>query len=83
MPRYMVERTFPRGLHIPVSADGAQTCLGVVGRNADLGVTRVHSYVSDDKRARFAFMTVRTRSQSAQQPSATDCRSIRSRVSAC
>jgi Protein of unknown function (DUF4242) len=49
MPRYMVERTFPQGLHIPVTADGAQTCLGVVGRNTDVGVTWVHSYVSDDK----------------------------------
>ena len=50
MPRYMVERTFPQGLQIPVTEDGAQACLGVVGRNADLGVTWVHSYVSDDKR---------------------------------
>ena len=53
MPRYMVERTFVQGLHIPVSEDGAQTCLGVVGRNADLGVTWVHSYVSDDKKRTF------------------------------
>ena len=53
MPRYMVERTFPQGLHIPVTEDGAQTCLGVVGRNADLGVTWVHSYVSDDKKRTF------------------------------
>ena len=53
MPRYMVERTFPQGLHIPVTEDGAQTCLGVVGRNADVGVTWVHSYVSDDKKRTF------------------------------
>jgi hypothetical protein len=53
MPRYMVERTFPQGLHIPVTEDGAQTCLGVVGRNADVGVTWVHSYVSDDKTRTF------------------------------
>jgi hypothetical protein len=45
----MVERTFPQGLHIPVTADGAQTCVGVVGRNIDVGVTWVHSYVSADK----------------------------------
>ena len=50
MPRYMVERTFPQGLQIPVTAEGAQACLGVVGRNAELGVTWVHSYVSDDKK---------------------------------
>ena len=48
-PRYVVERTFPNGLQIPVTADGAQTCLAVVGSNADEGVTWVHSYVSDDK----------------------------------
>ena len=53
MPRYMVERTFAQGLHIPVTEDGAQTCLGVVGRNADVGVTWVHSYVSDDKTRTF------------------------------
>ena len=50
MPRYMVERTFPDGLEIPVNADGANVCLRVVGRNAELGVTWVHSYVSDDKK---------------------------------
>jgi hypothetical protein len=50
MPRYMVERTFPEGLHVPLTDGGAQTCLAVVNRNADLGVTWVHSYVSEDKR---------------------------------
>jgi hypothetical protein len=49
MSRYIVERTFQDGLHIPVNADGAATCLKVVGTNGDLGVTWVHSYVSDDK----------------------------------
>jgi hypothetical protein len=50
MPRYMVERTFPDGLEIPVNDDGSAVCLAVVGRNAELGVSWVHSYVSDDKR---------------------------------
>jgi len=53
MPRYVVERTFPDGLHIPVNADGAQVCLAVVGKNTDEGVTWVHSYVSDDKHKTF------------------------------
>jgi hypothetical protein len=53
MPRFMVERTFPQGLQIPVTADGAQACLNVVGNNAGLGVTWVHSYVSDDKKKTF------------------------------
>jgi hypothetical protein len=49
MARYMVERTFPEGLQIPINEEGAGVCLGVVDRNADLGVTWVHSYVSEDK----------------------------------
>ena len=53
MPRYVVERTFPEGLNIPVDAQGAATCLAVVDRNADDGVTWIHSYVSDDKRKTF------------------------------
>ena len=53
MSRYLVERTFADGLHIPISDDGAASCLGVVERNAEAGVTWVHSYVSDDKRTTF------------------------------
>ncbi|GGO26463.1 DUF4242 domain-containing protein [Deinococcus humi] len=53
MPRYMVERTFADGLEIPINAEGATACLNVVDRNADLGVTWVHSYVSEDKQKTF------------------------------
>ncbi len=53
MSRYLVQRTFPDGLHIPVTEEGSNACLGVVGRNADSGVTWVHSYVSDDKQTTF------------------------------
>ncbi len=53
MPRYLVERTFPKGLAIPVDAEGSRICLGVVDRNADDGVTWVHSYVSDDRTKSF------------------------------
>ncbi len=53
MPRYMVERSFSEGLSIPVTEDGAKACLGVVERNAEVGVTWVHSYVSDDKHKTF------------------------------
>jgi hypothetical protein len=52
MPRYMVQRTFPDGLQIPVD-QGAQVCSPVVAVNAEEGVTWVHSYVSDDKRTTF------------------------------
>ncbi|HEY7035205.1 MAG TPA: DUF4242 domain-containing protein [Thermomicrobiales bacterium] len=53
MPRYVVERTFPDGLIIPVNEDGAAACLGVVDRNAAQGVTWLQSYVSDDKKTTF------------------------------
>ena len=53
MPRYMVQRTFPQGLEFPVADGGADICRGVVERNADDGVTWVHSYVSTDKRTTF------------------------------
>ena len=49
MPRYVVERTFEEGLHIPVTEAGEKGCMGVVATNGDLGVTWVHSYVSEDK----------------------------------
>lgn len=53
MPRYMVERTFPDGLHIPVDATGAQALGKVVDTNSAQGVTWVHSYVSADKNRTF------------------------------
>ena len=53
MPRYIVERTFPDGLAIPVNSEGAQVCMNVVGNNAAQDVTWVHSYVSDDKHKTF------------------------------
>ena len=53
MPRYLVERTFPNGLSIPVDDGGAKTSLGVVDGNAAHGVTWVHSYVTPDKRSTY------------------------------
>jgi hypothetical protein len=49
----MVQRTFPEGLHIPVANRGADICRTVVDRNAEEGVTWVHSYVSADKSTTF------------------------------
>ena len=54
MARYMVERIFPDGLDIPANDDGAAICLAEVERNADLGVTWVHSYVSEDKKKTYS-----------------------------
>jgi hypothetical protein len=50
MPRYVVERTFPDGLRIPVDAEGAEACGAVVATNARSGVSWIHSYVSQDLR---------------------------------
>jgi len=44
----MVERTFDGGLGVRADAAGAEVCGAVVRRNADEGVTWLHSYVSDD-----------------------------------
>ena len=53
MARFMVERIFPNGLEIPPTAQGAQACMSVVGTNAELGVTWVHSYVTEDHKKTF------------------------------
>jgi len=53
MPRFMVERTFPNGLEIPTTQQGAEVCSTVVGTNTKSGVTWVHSYVSADKHKTF------------------------------
>ena len=53
MARYLVERTFPDGLAIPVNDAGANVCLTVVGNNLKDDVTWVHSYVTEDKKKTF------------------------------
>lgn len=53
MTRYMVERTFPDGLHIPVDAGGAEVLGAIVAADATEGVSRVHSYVSAGKTRTF------------------------------
>lgn len=53
MARYMVERTFPDGLRIPVNADGEKACGSVIEGNATNGVTWIHSYVSEDLKKTF------------------------------
>jgi hypothetical protein len=39
MPRYLVERTFPEGLSIPIDPSGEKACLTVVANNGEDGVT--------------------------------------------
>ncbi len=53
MARYLIERTFPDGLAIPIDADGAESCRAVVRSNAESDVTWVHSYVTTDRKRSF------------------------------
>ena len=53
MPRYLIERTFPDGLSIPMNKQGSIACCGVVENNAEEKVTWVHSYVSPDRTKTF------------------------------
>jgi hypothetical protein len=48
MPRYLVERSLPEGLKIPMDDEGAEICRNVVLNNAEDNVTWIHSYVSED-----------------------------------
>jgi hypothetical protein len=53
MPRYLIERSFPQGLAIPMNDEGRKAVAGVVAVNADSGVTWVHSYVNLDRTQTF------------------------------
>jgi Protein of unknown function (DUF4242) len=50
MPRYLVERTFPEGLGLPITPVGARAVGSIVGNNLKDGVTWVHSYVTPDRK---------------------------------
>ena len=50
MHRFVVERTFPNGLEIPINSEGQSMCLNVVMNNSEEEVTWVHSY---DKKKTF------------------------------
>ena len=53
MTRYLVHRTFPNGLHVPMTDRGAEGLTGIVQRNADQDVTWVQSFATDDKMTTF------------------------------
>ncbi len=53
MARNVVERIFPDGPLVPITEGGSNACLRVVDKNESLGVTWVHSSVSDDKNFSF------------------------------
>ncbi len=53
MKRYVVERSFPEGLNIPMDEKGCRIVQGVISKNNDAHVTWIQSYVSADKKKTF------------------------------
>jgi hypothetical protein len=53
MPRYLVERAFPNGFPIASNAEGRTECARIAARNAELGVTSLHSYIAENGRTSF------------------------------
>jgi hypothetical protein len=53
MPLYVVEREFPDGLAPETGMTSAQALEEDLDRNVQLGVTWLHSYVSEDRRRTF------------------------------
>ena len=51
--RYIVEHTFPDGLHVPVAADGPGLSRTLTQRNAEQDSTWLPSHVNDNKRRTF------------------------------
>lgn len=82
MAHYVVERTFPDGLAIPATHEGAQVCLTVVGNNAVEGVTWIHSYVTLDKKKTFCIYDAPSpeaiRTAAKQNGDITNCTSLTS-----
>jgi hypothetical protein len=53
MPRYLIERSFEEGFHLPAAPDGYLACRTLADQNARAEVTWLHSYVSADRRKTF------------------------------
>jgi hypothetical protein len=53
VPRYLVERTFATGFPIDATEEGRAACGRIAASNAELGVTWLHSYVTEDGRTSF------------------------------
>jgi hypothetical protein len=50
MPRYLIERSFPDGLGLPINEAGARLVGQIVANNTTEDVTWIHSYVSLDRK---------------------------------
>lgn len=48
LPRYLVIRTFPTGLEMPIGREGKRRLGGIIACNSDRGVTWLRSYVSTE-----------------------------------
>jgi len=48
VPRYLVERSFPNGLGVPLGSEGRRLVKKIVAGNTDRHVTWIQSYVSRD-----------------------------------
>lgn len=53
MPRYLVERTFPKQLELSGDDESATICARIVLNNSEDNVTWIHSYISHDRREAF------------------------------
>lgn len=53
MHRYIVERSFPNKLEVPINDEGAKGAQNVTLTNAKENVTWIHSYVTEDKKKTF------------------------------
>jgi hypothetical protein len=53
MSRYLVERSFPQGLSIPINADGRKAMDAVIATNGEHSVNWVHSYVNPERTQTF------------------------------
>jgi hypothetical protein len=53
MPRFVIQRTFPQGLNVIPNENGDKALQAIIARNAERGVTWVHSYVTRDKSRTF------------------------------
>jgi hypothetical protein len=68
MPRYVVGRTRPRGLHIPIDCGGAELFGRVIERDAEEGVTWISLLVGDDRTRTSASTALRPRNRRETRP---------------
>ena len=49
MPRFIVQRTYPQGYSVTPNENGAREVQTVISRNAEHGVTWLHTFVTRDR----------------------------------